>query len=355
MRVDDFDYHLPDELIARYPADKRDESRMLVLRRDTGACELRTFRDFPSYLRPDDCIVVNDTRVIPARLFGRRIPTGGRVELLLLEHVESACWHCMLRPGRRLRAGARVVIDPALAPGSPASDAAEAATFTVLGRRDDGTFDVEFSTPDVLDVAEKAGVMPLPPYLKREATERDRDRYQTVYAETPGAVAAPTAGLHFTPELLDDIRAAGTAVVSVTLHVGAGTFRPVAAERIEDHMMHAENYTLPPETADVINATRRRGGRVIAVGTTSVRVLETCAEPQTRTVTPGTGRTDIFLHPPMTPIVPDCLLTNFHLPRSTLLMLVSTFSTIDNVLAAYRLAVRERLRFYSYGDCMLLL
>jgi S-adenosylmethionine:tRNA ribosyltransferase-isomerase len=343
MNVSDFDYHLPDELVAQHPAAKRDLSRLLVMDRETGACDLRVFADFPDYVRAGDCLVVNDTRVIAARLFGHRDPSGGRVEAFVLEDRGAGRWQALLRPGRRLKPGARVVLEN------------EAGTFTVRDHLEDGTFEIQFDTDDVYSLLEKAGHVPLPPYIQREASAEDRERYQTVYAREPGAVAAPTAGLHFTPEILEKVRALGVRIVHVTLHVGAGTFKPVKAERIEDHIMHEEAYEITPEAAATINDTRATGGRVIAVGTTSVRTLESCADPATRTVRAERGRTRIFLHPPKRPVVVDGLLTNFHLPKSTLLMLVSCFSSREKVMAAYELAVKERFRFYSYGDAMLLL
>jgi len=351
MFLSDFDYELPQELIAQYPVPDRAASRMLVMDRASGACELRMFRDFPLFLRPGDCLVLNDTKVIPARIFGMREKTGSRVELLLLEPDSAGVatagtsrWKALVRPGRRQRPGDRLMLE-----GAPDQ------TVTILAHHKDGTFSVEFRVPDVLPLLERIGRIPLPPYIERADENSDRDRYQTVYAQRPGAVAAPTAGLHFTPDILAGIEANGIKLARVTLHVGAGTFQPVKAERIEDHVMHAESYELSPAAASVVNATRTAGGRVIAIGTTSVRVLESCTEPASRTVRAGTGRTRLFLHPPLQPKVVDGLLTNFHLPRSTLLMLVSTFSTLVKIKAAYALAVRERFRFFSYGDCMLLL
>lgn len=344
MKVSDFDYDLPAEQIAQHPPERREASRLLVLRRETGRCELRQFPDIAGYVRRGDLLVLNDTRVIAARLRGRRDPSGGAVEAFVLEELRPAVWQCLLRPGRRLRPGDQVRIE-----GDP--DAA----FTVTARRDDGTFEIAFAVPDVLALLERAGQVPLPPYIHRPPTAADRERYQTVYAARAGAVAAPTAGLHFTTEILEQLRQQGIATARVTLHVGPGTFQPVKADTVEAHIMHEEPYEVPTETAEAIAHTRRHGGRVIAVGTTSVRTLETCADPGTRTVRPGAGRTRIFLYPPQQPVVCDGLLTNFHLPRSTLLMLVSCFSRLEHVLAAYRLAVAERFRFFSYGDCMLLL
>ena len=316
---------------------------MLVVDRTTGGCDARPFLDFPSFLHAGDCLVLNDTRVIPARLLGRREGTGGRVETLLLRELNPLHWQCLLKPRRRLRPGARV----RLGEGDD--------SFTVENRRHDGTSEIRFETADVPALLDRLGAMPLPPYIRRQADGSDRDRYQTVYAREPGAVAAPTAGLHFTTDLLDAIRGKGVALATVTLHVGAGTFRPVKADRVEDHRMHEEVFVLPQASAEAVNRTRAGGGRVVAVGTTSVRVLESCTMPESRTVAARAGTTRLFLHPPAKPVVVDALLTNFHLPRSTLLMLVATFSSIEHVLAAYRLAVRRRFRFYSYGDCMLLI
>lgn len=343
MNVADFDYDLPEELIAQHPAVRRDQSRLMVMNRTTGVCDLRVFGDFPQFVRPGDCLVLNDTRVIAARLFGRRDPSGGQVEAFLLEERGVGRWQSLLRPGRRLNPGARVLLD-----GEPHA-------FVVRERLDDGTFEIEFDTSDVLGLLDRAGRVPLPPYIQRDASAEDVERYQTVYATRPGAVAAPTAGLHFTPEILAGLEATGVQIARVTLHVGPGTFQPVKAERIEDHVMHEEAYEISPEAAATINETRAAGGRVIAVGTTSVRTMESCADPATRTVRAERGRTRIFLHPPKRPVVTDGLLTNFHLPKSTLLMLVSCFATAEQVMAAYRLAVAERFRFYSYGDAMLLL
>ncbi len=344
MRVSDFNFELPQELIAQEPLAERTSSRMLVMERTSGQCELRSFRDFPEFLHSGDCLVLNNTKVIPARLLGHRA-SGGRVEFLLVEEVRPGLWRSLARPGGKLRIGEQVPLDGP----SPA------AFVTIAGKEpDEGLVLVDFGDADVLALLDRAGKIPLPPYIEREARAEDLQWYQTVYAQKPGAVAAPTAGLHFTPEILAACEAKGAKIVHVTLHVGPGTFRPVKAERIEDHVMHAEAYELTPAAAETINATRRAGGRVIAIGTTSVRVLESCADSATRTVVPGTGKTRIFLYPPKTPQVTDCLLTNFHLPQSTLLMLVSCFSTVEHVKAAYALAIRERFRFFSYGDCMFL-
>ncbi|MFW5802906.1 MAG: tRNA preQ1(34) S-adenosylmethionine ribosyltransferase-isomerase QueA [Verrucomicrobiota bacterium] len=342
MQTSDFDYELPEELIAQAPVTPRDRSRMLVLHRGSGDCELRSFADFADYFEEGDCLVVNDTRVIPARLFGHRVPSGGQIEILLVERCGEREWVCFLKPARRLKPGDRIAL------------AGEAGEIVVVAKNPGGECRVRFDCANPDAVIEQAGHVPLPPYIRREDAAADRERYQTVYAEKAGAVAAPTAGLHFTRRILDQLAEKGVERANVTLHVGPGTFRPVQEEDPTRHEMHEEAYELSEETAEIIRRTRRRGGRVIAVGTTTVRVLETCADSATRTVRPGCGRTKLFLHPPNQPVVADALLTNFHLPRSTLLMLVSTFSSVEHVLAAYRLAVRERFRFYSYGDCMLL-
>jgi len=322
VTVDDFDFELPDELIAQAPLAERAASRMLVLPRTGGALEHRSFHDFASYLQAGDCLVLNDTRVIPARLFGHRPETGGRVEAMMVEPVGEGTWTALLRPGRRLKPGTRVEIDGTGGVG-----------FTVEAKDPDGTFRVRFDVDAVMDLLETAGQVPLPPYIQRQPDEADLERYQTVYAEHRGAVAAPTAGLHVTPELLASLEARGVRVARVTLHVGIGTFQPVSVERLDKHHMHAETYILPAETAEIVNATRAAGHRVAAIGTTSVRVLETCADASGR-VTPGSGRTQLFMYPPMRPACVDMLLTNFHLPRSTLLMLVSTFADRDRVMAA---------------------
>ena len=316
------------------------------MNRRTGQCEVCGFPEILRYLRAGDCLVFNDTRVIPARVYGRRSGTGGKVEMLFIEELDGTAWKCMMKPGRRMRAGQVVEVE----------GASKDEQVVVKKRFEDGTFEVEAPGKCLLDMIEAYGVIPLPPYIQRGAEPTDSERYLTVYARKPGAVAAPTAGLHFTPGILAELEARNVKRANVTLHVGPGTFRPVKSERITDHKMHEERFELSLETAQIVNRTREQGGRIIAVGTTSVRVLETCVDPQNpNRVLPGSSRTRLFLHPPMKPKITDGLLTNFHLPRSTLLMLVSTFSTTENVLAAYQLAIKERFRFYSYGDCMLLL
>ena len=343
MQVSDFDYHLPPELIAQYPALHREESRMLVLHRNSGLRTMTSFTNFPSYLRTGDCLVLNDTRVIPARLLGNREGSGGRVEAFLLEvQKDSACWQALLRPGRRLPPGSKVIVN-----GSEGS-------FTVEEKLADGTFLIRFSRSDVLNMLEQCGQVPLPPYINRAPEKDDKERYQTVYAAIPGAVAAPTAGLHFTEGILSELASKGVQIVRLTLHVGAGTFKPVEVANIEDHVMHEETYSLSEKAASLINRTRQNGGKVFCVGTTTVRVLETCVDRDSGRVQAGSGRTSIFLYPPKKPLAVDGLLTNFHLPKSTLLMLVCTFCEQQHVFAAYAEAIQARMRFFSYGDCMLL-
>jgi len=345
MRVDEFDYELPPELIAQEPAPQRDGSRLLLLDRATGETQHRGFSDVGGLLAPGDLLVVNDTRVVPARLVGRK-PSGGRVELLLLEREEGERerWRSWLRASRKPEAGVRVEFEQGL-------------TAEVLGREGD-VWRVELSAAvgEVGEAIERVGQMPLPPYIRREngrSKAADRERYQTVYARRPGAVAAPTAGLHFTPRLLESLSGRDVEIASLTLHVGPGTFQPVRSETVEDHRMHAERYELAPAVADSIESTRRRGGRIVAVGTTVVRVLEGCAAAG-RSVAPGTGECSLFIFPGYHFNVVDALITNFHLPRSTLLMLVCAFAGRERLLAAYREAVRKRYRFFSYGDAMML-
>ena len=332
LRTSDFDYHLPPEAIAQHPGE-RGESRLLVLGRTTAE---RRFAELPDLLDPGDLLVVNDTRVIPARLRARR-PTGGRVEILLVERQESASWWCLLRPGRRLPPGAPLAVE-----GGPSARVEE---------RSDGRFRLTFEQP-IEPLLKEIGETPLPPYIDRPVEPRDRERYQTVYAARPGAVAAPTAGLHFTPALLAALERRGIRQASLTLHVGPGTFRPVKAENPEEHVMDAERFEIPEATAEAVAATRRDGRRVVAVGTTVVRSLETAATSD-GLVAAGAGRTGLYIRPGYGFRVVDRLITNFHLPRSTLLMLVCAFAGRNRVLDAYRQAVGSGFRFYSYGDAML--
>ncbi len=348
-----FDYELPEELIAQHPAARRDGSRMMVLNRKSGECEIRPFAAIIDYLEPGDALIYNDTRVLRGRMYARKNsdPAGAKFELLLVEALDSGRrrWNAMLKPGKRALPGVTAgLLDN---DGSINSDG---DGFTVVGRNGDGTFEIEFSTPDSDRLQQRYGHIPLPPYISRGDENADAERYQTVYAQKEGAVAAPTAGLHFTPEILAALKAKGVGEAAVTLHVGPGTFRPVSVENAEDHEMHSEEYFLTPETAELINSTRRNGHKVLAVGTTTVRVLESCVAPD-GTVHAGHGKTRIFLYPPRPVLAEDMLLTNFHLPKSTLLMLVSCFCDREKVLAAYRVAIREKMRFFSYGDCMLLI
>ncbi len=342
MLVSDFDYELPPELIAQHPPAERGQSRLLVIPRDAGPLEHRRFEDLPEYLRPGDCLVLNDTKVLPARLVGRRA-SGGQVELLLLRPVGEGLWEALGKPARRLRAGERLKFGPELA-----------AQIVAVGGEGLRTVRLEHEG-DLLPVLERVGQMPLPPYIRRDHPEADdASRYQTVYAERPGAVAAPTAGLHFTEGLLQRIAEQGVSMARLTLHVGLGTFRPISVERLEEHVMHAEWYRVHPEAADAINAARAAGGRIVAVGTTVVRTLESVAD-EAGVVHPGEGSTNLFITPGFRFRVVDALLTNFHLPRSTLLVLVSAFAGRERILAAYQEAIAARYRFYSYGDATLVI
>jgi S-adenosylmethionine:tRNA ribosyltransferase-isomerase len=354
--TEDFSYDLPPELIAQAPLPNRDDSRLLVLERSTKCISHHNFRDLPKFLETGDLLVFNNSKVIPARLHGRKAESGGEVEILLVEEVSPNQWWTMLRPGKRVRAGSRILIH------SPESEKIEG---TVLEKNPEGHFRIEFAgVPNIVHHLEKIGEVPLPPYIERGKsgpTSADAARYQTIYAKTPGSVAAPTAGLHFTPRILEQLSQNGIKTAELTLHVGLGTFAPVKAERIEDHRMHEERFNLSPETADLIALTKQRRKRVIAVGTTSLRVLETVARENKGKIPPCAGRTDIFIYPPRTFTAVDALLTNFHLPQSTLLMLVSAFAAPgllegrDLILRAYSEAIREGYRFFSYGDAMLIL
>ncbi|MCD7853636.1 MAG: tRNA preQ1(34) S-adenosylmethionine ribosyltransferase-isomerase QueA [Oscillospiraceae bacterium] len=340
MKRSDFDFELPKELIAQTPLERRDASRLLVLERDSGAMQHRHFYELPEFLRPGDCLVLNDSRVLPARLIGRREPGGGVCELLLLTDRGGDIWECLVRPGKKLRPGARVTFgDGALR----AEIEAEVAGGNRLVRF--------FYEGIFLEVLEQLGEMPLPPYIREKLS--DRERYQTVYCRAPGSAAAPTAGLHFTQELLGRIQDMGVQLCYVTLHVGLGTFRPVKEDDILDHEMHSEFCIVPEETARCVTETRRAGGRIIAVGTTSCRTLESFAA-EDGTLRPGSGWTNIFIYPGYRFKCIDALITNFHLPESTLIMLVSALAGRENILSAYRTAVAERYRFFSFGDAMMI-
>jgi S-adenosylmethionine:tRNA ribosyltransferase-isomerase len=338
MRTDEFDYDLPSELIAQRPK-ARGNSRLLLLDA-TGECRHRWIRDLPQLLSPGDLLVVNNTKVIPARLFAVRESSGGRVELLLLEKLAKQDWTTLAKPGRRLRAGTLLRLQ----------DEIEA---TVIARLEDGRHRVRFSEP-IEPHLDRLGHVPLPPYIKRPDRAADRSDYQTVFANSPGAVAAPTAGLHFSTELLHQIRAAGIGIAELTLHVGLGTFKPVSATRVHEHRMESERFELPEQTAAAVNRTRQLGGRIVAVGTTSVRALEAAARKGQGRLAAAASRTDLFITPGFRFQVVDVLLTNFHLPRSTLLMLVCAFAGRERILQAYARAIAERYRFYSYGDAMLI-
>ena len=340
MKTSDFNYDLPPELIAQTPLERRDGSRLLVLDRETGAMEHRHFYDLPEYLHPGDCLVLNDSRVLPARLLGHRVPSGGAVEVLLLQDKGDGVWECLTRPGKKTQ------------PGTELSFGDGELTATVVGALDGGNKLVQFHYEGIfLEVLERLGKMPLPPYIKEEL--EDGERYQTVYSRVNGSAAAPTAGLHFTREMLDSIAAMGVNIAYVTLHVGLGTFRPVKADEITEHHMHSEFCMISAETAALLNRTRAAGGRIICVGTTSCRTLESFAHDD-GTFEEKSGWTDIFIYPGYRFKAMDALITNFHLPESTLIMLVSAFAGREHVLKAYEEAVRERYRFFSFGDCMLI-
>lgn len=340
MKTSDFYYELPQELIAQSPAEKRDMSRLLVYDRNKKTVEDRIFRDVIEYLEPGDVLVRNVTRVIPARLYAVREETGGAMEFLLLKRISETDWECLVKPGRRARPGRTFVVNDEL-------------SVTVLEQLEDGNRIVRLNYEGIFEeVLDRAGEMPLPPYITDKL--EDKSRYQTVYARDNGSAAAPTAGLHFTPELLDAIRAKGVLIADVLLHVGLGTFRPVSAENVEDHVMHEEYYQVTEEAAKLINDARRKGGRIISVGTTGCRTLESAADDD-GIVHAGSGWTSIFITPGYKFKAVDALITNFHLPESTLLMLISAFSTREEMLAVYKHAVEERYRFFSFGDAMLII
>ncbi|MFR4018292.1 MAG: tRNA preQ1(34) S-adenosylmethionine ribosyltransferase-isomerase QueA [Clostridia bacterium] len=353
MKISDFDYYLPEELIAQKPADRRDCSRLLVVHRDTGRTEHRHFYDIIDYLKAGDCLVLNNSKVLPARLYGVKEKTGAKVEFLLIKRIEGDTWETMVRPGRKLKPGDIVVFsqEPLLK-----------ATIKDFGT--DGTRIVDFEYDGVfMERLEEIGSMPLPPYIERSSDSEDRDRYQTVYCREEGSVAAPTAGLHFTEELLKKAEDKGVELVYVTLHVGIGTFRPVKCENIEDHTMHFEEYSISEESAEVINRAKREGRRIISVGTTSTRTVESAAyfdaDAQTADgkagcwqVRSGEGSTGIFIYPGYEFKIIESLITNFHLPKSTLLMLISALYDREKILAVYDEAVKQKYRFFSYGDAM---
>lgn len=336
MKLTDFSYELPKELIAQHPAEPRDHARLMLYDRKTGAVEHKHFYDLVDELRAGDVLVFNDSKVIPARLYGKRVPTGGKVEVLLLTPVGEDRWEVLVKPGKKALPGTTIEF-----PGGLQAE--------VLDRTDFGGRVVHFTYDGVFDdIIDKIGEMPLPPYIHEKM--EDPNEYQTVYARERGSAAAPTAGLHFTDELLQKIRDKGVEEVFVTLHVGLGTFRPVEEENIEDHQMHSEFYSITPEAADAINRAKAEGRRIIAVGTTSIRTLESAGT--TGKLKAGSGWTNIFIYPGFTFHIVDALVTNFHLPESTLLMLISALSTREKILKAYEIAVQEKYRFFSFGDAM---
>ncbi|HLJ36148.1 MAG TPA: tRNA preQ1(34) S-adenosylmethionine ribosyltransferase-isomerase QueA [Ktedonobacteraceae bacterium] len=359
IKISDFDYNLPQELIAQTPIEPRDASRLLIVHRATGKLEHRHFRDIGEYLRPGDMLIANQSRVIPARLLGRRAETGGVVEVLLLAErpdLGPDHWETLVRPGRRLREGNRVVFgqdtNPQISLYGEILQRTEAGGRIVRLYTEDNIEDDATVTGTVSQRIEQLGRMPLPPYIHEKLA--DPERYQTVYARITGSAAAPTAGLHFTPHLLEQLRQQGVRVGFVTLHVGLDTFRPVEVEDVRDHKMHSEEIELDAPTAELINETRKAGGRVIAVGTTSVRVLESVATFYNRQIKPYSGNTRLFITPGYPFKVVDAMITNFHLPRSTLLLLVSAFASKELIEKTYAEAIRERYRFFSFGDAMLM-
>lgn len=338
MKKSDFYFELPERLIAQTPIQQRDHSRLLHIDKNTGALEHKHFYDLPEYLNPGDCLVLNDSRVLPARLIGCR-PTGGSIELVLLRDLGDGRWECLSRPGRKTKPGTEIIFGGG------------ELTATVESVAEGGNRIVQFHYEGIfLEILERLGKMPLPPYIKEELN--DSERYQTVYSRELGSAAAPTAGLHFTKELLAEIEAKGVKVCYVTLHVGLGTFRPVKEDEIEDHEMHSEFCIVPEETARIVTETKQNGGRVIAIGTTSCRTLESFAEDD-GTLKPSSGWTDIFIYPGYRFKCIDALVTNFHLPESTLIMLVSALAGRENVLNAYKVAVEKEYRFFSFGDACL--
>jgi len=341
MNTKDFYYDLPPELIAQTPLTDRCASKLMVLDRENKTVTHKYFYDVLDYLNEGDLLVMNNTRVIPARLYGIKEGTGGKIEFLLLKRLEDDVWEVILKPGRRARKGARFIFGDGI------------LTAEIIEEKEDGGRIVKFFYEGIWEeILDKLGEMPLPPYIKEKLT--DKERYQTVYSKVEGSAAAPTAGLHFTEELLEKIKKKGIKVAFVTLHVGLGTFRPVSVEDVENHVMHSEYYELDKETADLINETRRNGKRIIAVGTTSVRTLETCATEE-KIVEPKSGETKIFIYPGYKFKAVDALITNFHLPESTLLMLVSALYEKDEILSAYKEAVEKEYRFFSFGDAMLII
>lgn len=340
MKTSDFFYDLPEELIAQTPVEPRNSSRLMVLSRDSGAVEHKHFYNLPEFLKPGDCLVLNDTRVLPARMYGVREDTGAVVEFVLLRQHGNMLWECLAGPGEKAKEGYKFKFSDKL-------------SATVTEVMPDGNRMIEFRCDgDFFTVLDEVGQMPLPPYIKEKL--KDKERYQTVYSKEAGSAAAPTAGLHFTKEMLESIKKSGVNIAYVTLHVGLGTFRPVKVEDVTKHKMHTEHFYIPGEAADIINETKKNGGRVICVGTTSCRTVESCAARYGE-IRSCSGDTDIFIYPGFEFKCMDGLVTNFHLPESTLIMLVSAFAGYDNVMNAYNTAVKEKYRFFSFGDAMLII
>lgn len=338
MNVKDFYYELPQELIAQDPLEDRSSSRLLVLNKENGEMEHTDFKHIINYLNPEDCLVLNNTKVIPARLFGEKEGTQAKIEILLLNRKENDVWETLVKPGKKAKPGTKIIFGQGLLVGE------------VLEIVEDGNRLIQFSYEGIFEeILDKLGQMPLPPYITHQL--KDKNRYQTVYAKHEGSAAAPTAGLHFTPELLEQIRAKGIRIAEVTLHVGLGTFRPVKVENVQEHHMHSEFYQISREAADIINETKKKGGRVICVGTTSCRTIESAAAAD-GTLKECSGWTDIFIYPGYRFKVLDALITNFHLPESTLVMLVSALAGREHIMNAYETAVKEQYRFFSFGDAM---
>ena len=341
MKTSDFYFDLPQELIAQDPLEDRSSSRLLVLDRESGKTQHRVFRDIIEYLNPGDCLVVNNTKVIPARLYGSKIGTDAKIEVLLLKRRENNVWETLVKPGKKCRVGARISFGEGLLIGE------------VIDVVDEGNRLIRFEYEGIFEeILDKLGQMPLPPYIHHQL--KDKNRYQTVYAKHDGSAAAPTAGLHFTPELLEEIKKKGVHIAHVTLHVGLGTFRPVKVEDVTDHHMHSEFYIVEPEQAELINRVKKEGGKIVAVGTTSCRTLESATD-ENGILKAGSGWTDIFIYPGSPFKMIDRLITNFPLPESTLMMLVSALAGKDKIMAAYEEAVKERYRFFSFGDAMFIM
>ena len=340
MKTKDFYYDLPEELIAQDPLEKREMSKLMILDKESGKIEHKVFKDVIDYLDPGDCLVINDTKVLPARLYGNRVSTGGMVEILLLKRVDKDVWECLVKPGKKAKIGNRIEFGEGKLVGE------------IIDVVEEGNRLIKFEYDGIFEeILDEIGTMPLPPYIHHKL--KDKNRYQTVYALNNGSAAAPTAGLHFTKELLNKIEEKGIEVVRVTLHVGLGTFRPVKVDDVTKHHMHSEYYEVSEEAANKINSIKAAGGRIICVGTTSCRTIESASDDSGKVI-PSKGNTEIFIYPGYKFKVLDCLITNFHLPESTLLMLVSALATKDNIMKAYHEAIDNRYRFFSFGDAMLI-